>query len=400
MMNWISPALRRLLPFVVGCLFLDAGLQQTYAQTSSDRVETETRLARLRDEIRSEEAKLAATERTESASRNKINSINRQIGMREELVGTYRNRLSSMSVERDSVFSSISNLEGELDRLKEDYRRRATNAYRYGRLHDVALILSASSINEMLVRIQYLNRFSSTRKSRLENISDTAELLKQRRTQLQRMLVRNEVLLQDTEDEQKELSTLKRSREVVIDRAQIQRDDLTQSLAEKRSSADQLNSRIRVLISDSNMSNAEASEALGNANSRTFRNRKGRLPRPAAGTIKEPFGEVINSERGTRTNNLHIVIETEASAEVSAVSEGAVSAIDVMPEYGRFILVEHGNYLTFYGNLSLFYVSVGDTVTPGQIIGRAGTDAEPKGRAIFFGIFENGNAVDPEIWIQ
>lgn len=400
MMNRISTALRRLFPFITACFILTAGPQKSHAQTSSDRVDTEARLVELRNEIRSEEAKLAAAARTEEASLNKINSLNRQIGMREELVGTYRHRLSSMGVERDSVFVSIANMEKELEHLKEDYRRRATNAYRYGRLHDVALILSASSINEMLVRIQYLNRFSNTRKSRLENISATAELLKKRRTQLQRMLVRNEVLLQNSEVEQTQLAKLKRNRQVEVDRVRSQRVDLTQSLAEKRSSADQLNARIRVLIADSKMSTKEVSEALGNADAAAFRARKGSLPRPAVGTINEPFGEVINPEHGTRTNNLHVLIETEASAEVTAVSEGKVSAIDIMPEYGRFILIEHGNYLTFYGNLSLFYVSVGDTVTPGQIIGRAGTDAEPKGRAIFFGVFENGKAVDPEIWIQ
>jgi septal ring factor EnvC (AmiA/AmiB activator) len=95
-----------------------------------------------------------------------------------------------------------------------------------------------------------------------------------------------------------------------------------------------------------------------------------------------------------------VVIASEASAEVTAVAAGRVTAIDFMPEFGRFVLVEHGDYLTFYGNLSLLYVVTGDVLTAGQTVGRAGTDAEPKGRGIFFGLFDNGAAVDPEAWLN
>ncbi|GMQ82314.1 MAG: peptidoglycan DD-metalloendopeptidase family protein [Rhodothermia bacterium] len=401
-MNRTSFALRSSL--LGGLLLSVMASSSSFAQDAGDRQTTEARLATLRDEIRSEEARLAAADRSETASRNKVNSLGRQIEIREELVTTYERRLGTMTEERDSLFSSITTLETELERLKNDYRTRAKNAYQYGRLHDVALILSASSINEMLVRIQYLNRFSNTRQSRLENISSTAELLIERQTQLQRFLVRNEVLLSDTQQEQKDLAKLKKKREVEIDRIRSQRVDLTKSITEKRSSADQLNARIRVLIADETsrreLTGTEASKALHSAESNTFSAQKGRLLWPVSGTIEEPFGEVINPDHGTRTNNLQVLIAAEASSEVKAVSSGRVSTIDVMPEYGRFMLIEHGNYVTFYGNLSLLYASPGDTVVPGQIIGRSGTDAEPKGQTIFFGIFDNGKAVDPERWLK
>lgn len=400
-MNRTSFALRSSL---LAGLLLSIAPGPSLAQDTQDRQSTETRLATLRDEIRSEEARLAAADRSETASRNKITSLGRQIEIREELVTTYGRRVSTMTEERDSLFSSITTLESQLQQLKDDYRARATNAYQYGRLHDVALILSASSINEMLVRIQYLHRFSDTRQSRLEDISTTADLLIERRTQLQRFLVRNEVLLSDTQKEQRDLAKAKKKREVEVDRIRSQRVDLTKSIAEKRSSADQLNARIRVLIADETsrreLSGTEATIALHRAETNTFGAQKGQLRWPVDGRIKEPFGEVINPEHGTRTNNLHVLIAAEASSEVKSVSSGRVSTIDLMPEYGRFILIEHGDYVTFYGNLSLFYASPGDTIEPGQIIGRSGTDAEPKGQSIFFGIFDNGKAVDPEKWFK
>ncbi|WP_243664161.1 murein hydrolase activator EnvC family protein, partial [Rhodothermus marinus] len=115
----------------------------------------------------------------------------------------------------------------------------------------------------------------------------------------------------------------------------------------------------------------------------SFEQNRGRLPWPAEGAVVEPFGEVVNPVYGTRTPNPGILIATAPQAEVRAIFDGRVIAIDAMPEYGTYILIQHGEYQTFYSNLSLVYVSVGQEVRAGQVIGRAGTDAEPNARGYF-----------------
>ena len=67
---------------------------------------------------------------------------------------------------------------------------------------------------------------------------------------------------------------------------------------------------------------------------------------------------------------------------------------------GRFVIVEHGNFHTVYGNFSMFYISVGDEVEAGQLIGRSGTEAEPRGEAVFFGVFKDGVPLDPSNWLE
>ena len=49
--------------------------------------------------------------------------------------------------------------------------------------------------------------------------------------------------------------------------------------------------------------------------------------------------------------------------------------------------------------LSLFYISEGDEVGAGQLIGRSGTNAEPRGESVFFAIFKDGQPVDPQAWL-
>ena len=101
----------------------------------------------------------------------------------------YSKRVEQLKTERDSLQTSISALNRDLDLVKTEYQARATHAYRYGRQHDAALILSASSINQMLVRINYLRRFTLKRKDKLAEIQLSTLDLQEKRSTMQQKLV-------------------------------------------------------------------------------------------------------------------------------------------------------------------------------------------------------------------
>lgn len=368
-----------------------------YGQSTSEK-----RLEDLRDQIAMEEAALADTEREEQSSLRTLTTINSQIGMREELVGTYRDHLAEMSAEREQLVHTITVLEDNLDDLKTEYRARATHAYKYGRLHDVALIMSAASINQMLIRIKYLHGFSEQRRVQLAEIKSSTNALKTRRNQLQRTLFLNEIMLNDVSKEQKRLGQLKQSRQKEITLLRNQKAGHQKTIDEKRSEAGELEFRIREALAvagrgrGGNAFDAAAFAAL----SSSFKQNRGDLPWPSRGSVKEPFGELVNPEYGTKTPNLGVLIETEASAEVRSIFDGRVAVIDVMPEIGRYAIIEHGEFHSVYGNFSLLYIAEGETVKTGQLIGRSGTDAEPSGMAVFFGLFEDGKPIDPASWLR
>lgn len=131
----------------------------------------------------------------------------------------------------------------------------------------------------------------------------------------------------------------------------------------------------------------------------SFASQKGKLPWPAQGNIIEPYGTLVNPTYGTKANNPGILISTSNTSVVSAVYDGKVESIYVMPEYGNLITISHGEYTTVYGNLSEMYVAEGAEVEAGQYIASAGTQLEPKGEAVFFAIFQQGEEINPEQWL-
>ncbi len=374
------------------------------AQESSDsRSDTERRLEELQEQIARDEEKLEQTSEAEQATLETLRNLDRQIALREELVRNYQIRLNQLRHERDSLQTSLAQLEGTLSELKDEYRRRATHAYKYGRLHDLALILAAQSINQMLIRVRYLHRFTEQRKKRLIAINEAAETLEQQRKALQEKVARNNLLLRAAESEQEKLARQKEQRARLIADLRKQRSTLEASLSQKRTLASQLASRIQALIAEEmarreRTPNATAGEEFVRMTG-SFRQNEGKLPWPARGTVIEPFGEKVHPIYGTTTPNPGVLIATDPMAEVHAVFDGTVSTIDIMPDIGRYMIVEHGEYHSVYGNFAIINVGEGERVRAGQIIGRAGTDAEPKGEGLFFGLFKDGKPIDPLPWL-
>ena len=386
------------------CLLLMTSAGTALAQ--QDRTEIERRLQALREQIRQEEARLAETAEAEQATLQTLESIERQIAIRRELIRSYRERLEELARTIDSLQQAARVLSQEIEALKAQYRRRALHAYKYGRMHELALLLSAQSINQMLIRARYLSRFARQRQAKLEAIQQATAALEARRQELLAARQETEKLLQEAEAERQRLARLERERRRVIEALRAQRVSLEQSLAQKRQAARELESRIQALLAAERERQrareaADPSAAVAFAElTGSFEQNRGRLPWPAEGAVVEPFGEVVNPVYGTRTPNPGILIATTPQAEVRAVFDGRVIAIDAMPEYGTYILIQHGEYQTFYSNLSLVYVSIGQEVRAGQVIGRAGTDAEPKRAGVFFSLFRGGQVLNPMPWLR
>ena len=104
-------------------------------------------------------------------------------------------------------------------------------------MHDLALIVSSKSINQVLVRVRYLHRFAQQRRDRLTEIQTTQEETEQRNEQLKTILADNERLLEEERSEQQSLERLHQSRTRVISDLRATRSTIEKSLENKRVAA-------------------------------------------------------------------------------------------------------------------------------------------------------------------
>jgi septal ring factor EnvC (AmiA/AmiB activator) len=391
----------------VWVLLLGLGIHGVIHAQTSDRAATERRLQQLKEQIQQDQERLSETAEEEASAQQRLDNLDREIALRQELAATYQRRLDQLSAERDSLRTSLRRLDERLSVLKTQYQRRARHAYKYGRLHDVALILAANSINQMLIRVQYLHRFAEQRREKLAAIQQAAADLQARRDELQTSQQRTEELLDEVQAERANLRRLREQRQSVIAELREQRESLRAEIERKQSAAQALEARIQEMIA--------ASENEGAAESRTpaeraayaelsasFEENEGALPWPASGVVVEPFGDRVDPDYRTVTRHPGILIATNPRASVRVVFTGEVAAIDFVPGYGQYLVVRHGDYLSVYSNFSDVYVTEGQSLEAGQLLGRAGTEDEPRGAGVFFAVFDKttGDAVNPRRWLR
>ncbi len=407
-----------------GLLLLVLAVTARPAAAQTDQRAAEERLRELRSQIADYEQRLSRTRREETDAAAALDALDREIAVREALIGSYREQQALLSNEAVGIQRSTARLEEELRTLKEEYAVHARNAYMRGRAGDLALILSAGSINQMLVRARYLQRFSRQRQSKLGQITETQRALAGRQAALDSSAARIDTLLAEVRTEQQALAQRKGQRAALVAELRQQRTGLQAELQQRQDDVNRLEQRIQAMIAAAEAARrreaeraraeAERARAAGNAEAAraaeaaesafveltgSFRQNRGRLPWPANGVVTGPFGTRTHPVHGTKTKSIGLELSTAPAASVRAVFGGRVSRVFAMPGYGTCIMVSHGAYATIYGNLSSVDVRQGQEVQAGQGVGRAGTADDPLGAGVFFALFASGEAVDPAGWL-
>jgi murein DD-endopeptidase MepM/ murein hydrolase activator NlpD len=85
---------------------------------------------------------------------------------------------------------------------------------------------------------------------------------------------------------------------------------------------------------------------------------------------------------------------------VYAAASGRVVFADELQVRGNAVVIDHGvGVFTTYNHLSAINVAVGDTVTPGQLIGLIGSTGLVTGPHLHWEVVVRGIEVDGELWL-
>ena len=115
------------------------------------------------------------------------------------------------------------------------------------------------------------------------------------------------------------------------------------------------------------------------------------------GYISSYFGTRVDPVTG-EGSEFHAAIDLadERYTKIHAAAAGTVTEAEYFGGYGLTILIDHGNgYSSRYSHCEALLVSVGDTVTQGQIIATMGATGKVTGVHLDFRIYVDGAPVNP-----
>lgn len=366
-------------------------------------------LSRLRKEIESYEEKIKERETKEHATLELLDNYEHQELLLRKLVAELHNEEQSLQGNINETKRSIQELGGQLSSLKHNYASYVGNLYRYGRTYDLELLLTAKSLNQVLVRSEYLKRFSDQRKRDLDKITSKRENIEEQNLKLQRQLVEQRELIAEKEVEEKKLQEKSRERKQLLTGIRHDKKMFRQEADRTLAAAQDLEQLIAKLIEQERIKKArEAARAKEGKvpppsvtpAGRTFVEKRGRLRWPVAqGKIVARFGNQQHPVLRTITQNTGIDISVPTGTDVDAVADAEVSTISWLPSFGNLVILDHSNgYRTVYAHLSEIAVAEGQQVAEGNVIGKSGESFS--GSVLHFEIWKDREKQDPEHWLN
>ncbi len=398
------------------------------AQTKTD---LEKRKQQLNAEIALTTKILKETQKNKAATLSQLKALNRQIQIREQLIGTINSEITVIEKQTNQNTQTINLLEGQLVKLKKEYVGMVLFAFRNQSAYNkLMFVFAAKDFNQAYKRLKYLQQFSDYREKQAFYIEQTQGELNSKVTELKNKKQQKSGLLTEEQKQKKTLGIEKEDKTKIATVLQSKEQVLKKDLKEKQAAQAKLNRAIEDIIRKEIENARRKAEADARAKAGTkpgvktetkpistssalnltpeaaklsadFASNMGKLPWPVEkGTITEGFGQHPHPVlKGITTQNNGVDIKTNANATVRALFSGEVTGIINIPGGQIAILVRHGEYVTVYSNLKSYSVKRGDKIATKQIIGVASTDAVENVTEVHLEIWKGMTKLNPENWL-
>lgn len=386
---------------------------------AQSRKSLEAKRKKVQREIAQSQRILKSTQNKKQATLHQLNTLNRIIEQREELIDNLEKEVVATETEIVKQFEVLNVLQEELEREKKQLKETVRKAYKTRKSgREMAFLFSSDNVKQAVRRWKYLRRVSDHRRMQIAQLNDQQIKVENALNALNKIRSEKTNLLIAQESERKKLEIDKKSKTNLVNELSQKEDSLNERIKQKQKQMAQLNAAIKKAIereieaerkrrereaarrkkNKTNTTTAKTPESTVLSNS--FKSNKGRLPWPVSqGFISQTFGVHQHPEfKNITLQNNGIDITTNSGQTVKAVFKGTVSAILSIPGEGDAVLLNHGDYFSVYSRMSEITVSKGQQIEVGQVLGKVMSE---DGKSVLqFQIWEGQSKQNPQSWLK
>ena len=382
---------------VVGCLMAapsayaaDDGTREQLDQIKSEMSKLQKMLQQFKDERGRLQTDLKKSETDISATQKKMQQIERQLRQQEL-------ELKRLEEQRQSLQQSKKDQQGKI-------ATQVRAAYELSQQNKLKALLNQeypAKIGRTMAYYDYFNR------ARAEQIDAYIELISQLDS-LQPEIEQKSEILRNTKaelDKQREQLVGARAERTLtltkLNQSIQSKDEELKSRARDRAALEQV---LRKIERESKQREKQEREAIARSQlqpvlgGQAFRELRGRLPWPVAGTPENSFGSF---RAGTDLRWQGINISAREGDQVRAIHNGRIVFADWLRGSGLLIIVDHGDgYLSLYAHNQTLLKSVGDAVKSGDAIATVGNSGGEQQARLYFEIRHKGVPANPSDWCR
>lgn len=377
-----------------------------------------TSISDLKDQKDQKESKKAEAEAVLEQLQSEQKSILDAIEELDAQVTEYTNQITELEGRQTQLESDIEQKQTELaaaqEKEKQQYeamKERIRYSYENGNPSYLDVLFSTSDISDIVNQTEYADQIYSYDKNMFDEFVETRQTIADTKAGL-------ESDLKEVEDVKLEVEDNKAAVEVMIEGKQTQVANYQSSIGDYESTIAELEQDIAA--TDQAIAAAEeayrqqqaaaaAAAAAGSGSTTsaptnvdvTYTGGSLQWPVSSGGTITSKFGP--RESPGGIGSRYHqgLDIGCPTGTPIVACEAGTVIAASYSGSMGNYVTIAHSSSLTTtYMHNSSICVSVGQTVSRGQVIALAGSTGNSTGPHCHLGVRVNGSYVDPLPYLQ
>ncbi len=414
----------KLLPFTLS-LTLSLGCVLTGGAASADTMsDLEAKQTELENELKGVNSKLSEYEELAEESEDYMNEYNAKMKLQEEQVSVVEEQIELCGEDIANLEADIADKEKELDGDIEQFRQRLRALYMAGNDSLASVIAGSDDFYDMLARMEFVERVSKHDNDLIDSLNVQIAELDQSKAEYQEKLAVLEAKKAEEEQYYAELretynnhaETKKMQEDMAADYRQ-RADEIEQ---EQEQVEQELQAEIRRLQEEAERKRQEEEKRRKEEEARRKKeaeqNKTEYVPQeytppasytdtgfiwpvPSIRNMNDGYGErwIVEEQRSNFHKGIDITKPGCGGTEVVASAGGTViQAGDKGNGYGNCVIIDHGGGIsTLYAHNSSLAVSIGDTVTQGQVISYIGHTGYAYGDHCHFEVRVDGQHTNP-----
>jgi len=387
------------------------------ALRAQDTSEQNSRKARLEQEIAIIDGQLRENATRNSNALNTLSLVQQKISLRRGLIKEGEQEIARLDREIRGKQARIDSLQVRLDTMSFYYNRLVKGAYKN---RDARVwymyILASENLAQGIRRYSFLKNLSREMNSQGVKIKEAKVVLEGEKEKLAGLRSDAAELQKERLAEMEKLRKEEQTAQQTIQVLNREKSKYQSQLNSKRKEVEALNKEIARIIAEAMKAKAETANSKNSTSKsdtkksepaaidytlgQEFSSNKGKLPWPAEGPVVEQFGAQYHPvyTKLKLPDNEGISIALANGTQIKAVFDGVVKSVIVQPGYNKCVLVQHGDYFTFYCKLGTVAVKAGDKVSTGQVLGAV----EPIGGStqLHFQLWSSKGPQNPVPWLR
>lgn len=349
-------------------------------------------------EYKQKEAEKEAAQKEYDELGGQINTALQEIEDINASIETVESEINQLSDKVKSLNKSISEKESDLKTKQKLLEERLVASYMNGNNTYLNALLSGGLMN-FISNYETIKQIAEYDTNLMNEVENTKTELEKEKSEVE--IAKNEKETKNTSlkklksDKQSKVNSLTNEQKQI--QAQIDEYDSQMAIIKQKEKAAREEEERRRAQQNNNQNNNKSDTGSDN---NTTPGSTGQFlwPVPSSHNITSKYGYRIHPISGTRKLHAGIDIGAAGGANIVAAESGTVilSSYGYNGGYGNYVIISHGNGITTrYAHCSSLAVSVGDTVSRGQVIAAVGSTGASTGNHCHFEVRIDGESKQP-----